>query len=140
MNRLEKWIDELEDMMDEKDKELQDLRRQIADLKDMATRMETKEKWADDVMRKAIEKWGIEMQSVVAIEELSELQKELTKAIRCLCKIKVSDKVNITEEVADVQIMLWQIQKMYGISIEELGEEINYKLLRLSRRIDGIPE
>ena len=140
MNRLEKWIDELEDMMDEKDKEIQDLRRQIAELGDIATRMETKENWADDVMRKAIEKWGIEMQSVVAIEELSELQKELAKAIRCLCKIKVSDKVNIIEEVADVQIMLWQIQKMYGISIEELGEEINYKLLRLSRRIDGIPE
>ena len=139
MNRLEKWIDELEDMMDEKDKEIQDLRRQIEDLGDMVTRMETEDNWADDVMRKAIEKWGIEMQSVVAIEELSELQKELTKAIRCLCKIKVSDKVNITEEVADVQIMLWQIQKMYGISIEELGEEINYKLLRLSRRIDGIP-
>ena len=49
-------------------------------------------------------------QIIVAIEELSELQKELTKSLRD--KI---DKEHLTEEIADVKIMLEQVIDYYSI-------------------------
>ena len=53
---------------------------------------------------RALRAWGAEMQSVVAAEELSELQKELCKSVRG------EDNADaIAEEIADVQIMLEQM-------------------------------
>ena len=53
---------------------------------------------------RALRAWGAEMQSVVAAEELSELQKELCKSVRG------EDNADaIAEEIADVQIMLEQL-------------------------------
>ena len=135
--------------MDEKDKELQELRRkneylndylneQKAFYKGKIAEIKRLNKYIDNVIIKAIERYGKAFQSVIAIEEMSELQKELTKAIRKMYQAKQPDKKAITEEWADVQIMLWQIQKMYELSDDEIDEVIHDKVLRLDRVVDGI--
>ncbi|MCU9808349.1 hypothetical protein LEQ06_09335 [Paraclostridium sp. AKS46] len=48
---------------------------------------------------------------VVAMEELSELQKEISKALRDRADIN-----NITEEIADVEIVIEKLKKQLNIS------------------------
>lgn len=84
---------------------------------------------------KAITTYGMVGQTVVAIEELAELQKELTKALR--------GKLNpehLTEEMADVTIMLDQLMMMYGIDRERLEQIMDEKLSRLERIMGGADE
>ena len=56
----------------------------------------------------AISSYGSEIQRVIAIEELSELQKELCKSLR-----GQTDRQHIAEEIADVQIMLEQMMLLH---------------------------
>lgn len=81
------------------------------------------------IFEQLIDKYG-DKQVVVAIEELSELQKELCKALR-----DKTNKENIIEEMADVIIMINQMQMYFKISDEELHKEINYKLNRTKERL-----
>ena len=83
------------------------------------------------VYEKAIEKYGKELQFIVAIEELSELQKELTKALR-----GIGNKNNITEELADVEIMLEQIKIMLEIKAKDVEYAKDFKVKRLSERLN----
>lgn len=83
------------------------------------------------VYEKAIEKYGKEMQFIVAIEELAELQKELAKSLR-----GIGDKGRITEEIADVEIMISQIKKILGIQEKYIENEKDFKLKRLSERLN----
>ncbi|WP_290063422.1 hypothetical protein [Paraclostridium bifermentans] len=48
---------------------------------------------------------------VVAMEELSELQKEISKALR-----DKSDINHITEEIADVEVVIEKLKKQFNIS------------------------
>lgn len=82
-----------------------------------------------NVMRRAVEKYG-DIQYNVAIEELSELQKALCKLLR-----GKADMHNITEEIADVEIMIWQVKYMLGLSDGDIYTAQQYKLLRLERRL-----
>lgn len=84
----------------------------------------------EDVFDKAIKAYGIKNQSIVAIEELSELQKELCKALRGR-----SNKAAMTEEIADVYIMLGQVERMYGIKAKDVLKVIREKRKRLERRL-----
>ena len=61
-----------------------------------------------------ISKFGIKNQIIVAVEELSELQKELLKDLRFFEEKKLSSIDNITEEMADVEIMLDQLKIIYN--------------------------
>lgn len=81
------------------------------------------------ICEQLIDKYG-DKQVVVAIEELSELQKELCKSLR-----DKTNKENIIEEMADVIIMINQMQMYFKISDEELHQEINYKLNRTKERL-----
>lgn len=83
-----------------------------------------------EIMRSAIKKNGKTMQTVVAIEELSELQKELTKHIR-----GKGNRDNLIEEVADVLVMITQIQLMYYIPDDEVEKVMRFKLNRLKERM-----
>ena len=83
-----------------------------------------------EIMRSAIKKNGKTMQTVVAIEELSELQKELTKHIR-----GKGNRDNLIEEVADVLVMIAQIQLMYYIPDDEVDKVMRFKLNRLKERM-----
>lgn len=84
-----------------------------------------------DTICAAIQTFGEEHQTFVAIEELSELQKELCKRLRGSC-----DNVeHIAEEVADVEIVLMQLCEMLGIDdIVEIYTK--YKLRRLRENIE----
>jgi len=84
------------------------------------------------VIRQVIDIKGHKHQTIVAIEELSELQKELCKALRGRDNHK-----EIVEETADATICLIQIQEMYNITEEELQNEINDKLRRLEERLNN---
>ena len=69
----------------------------------------------EELTNELLEKKGFTNQTIIAIEELSELQKELCKALR--------DKLNINnliEEIADVEIMLFQIKKIFNIKKEQI--------------------
>ena len=78
------------------------------------------------------EQGNMQLQLVVAIEEMSELIKEISKNMR-----GKSNKASLIEEIADVHIMLWQLLYIYNISESELIEEINKKLTRQEARIKG---
>ena len=65
-------------------------------------------------------------------EEFAELQKEVCKELR-----NKGDKQHIAEEVADVYVMLQQLQLIYGISDEKVELEVQKKIERTLDRIEG---
>lgn len=77
----------------------------------------------------ACKKWGLAAQSVVAIEELSELAKEVCKALRGQADIN-----HMAEEVADVTIMLEQLRMMYDLG-PAVERHMDSKIMRLVSRI-----
>jgi NTP pyrophosphatase (non-canonical NTP hydrolase) len=78
-----------------------------------------------------IDIYGHKHQSVIAIEEMAELTKELSKAIR-----GQNNHDAIVEETADVLICIMQVREMYNIGDEELQNMINGKLKRLKERLN----
>jgi hypothetical protein len=83
-----------------------------------------------DVYEKAKATWGIDAQVTKAIEELSELQKEL-------CKFLLDDgnMEHINEEMADVKIMVEQLELILE-NKEAVKAVKKAKIQRLSDRID----
>ena len=86
----------------------------------------------ETVIQKAIETYGADLQKQVAIEEMSELTKEICKDFR-----GKANRENIVEEIADVQIMLYQLMAMYNISDTELAITLGLKITRLDERLKG---
>lgn len=84
-----------------------------------------------EVEIEAIAKYGAVNQTMVAIEEMSELTKELIKCIR-----GQKNRNHLVEEMADVYIMLDQIQIIYGIEFNEIIKVMEEKVKRLKRRMD----
>ncbi len=85
------------------------------------------------VLFKAIETFGIDAQLDMAIEEMSELTKEICK--------KKRDKDNrneIIEEMADVYIMLEQLKIICDINQKELDDIAEIKIKRLKERLENI--
>lgn len=82
------------------------------------------------VIEKALEKWGSMSELVVTLEELSELQKEVTKQIRNDGKIE-----NLVEEMSDVYIVMEYLKMIFAVSDEDIKKEIGVKLNRLSDRL-----
>lgn len=80
---------------------------------------------------KAMVKFGAANQLVIAVEELSELQKEVTKFIR-----KNGNKANLTEEIADVEIMLEQIKMICSVNQKEVEEYKDMKIKRLEETLN----
>jgi hypothetical protein len=70
-----------------------------------------------------INKYGIQQQDIVCIEELSELQKELTKSLR-----GKENRQNIIEEIAHCYISIDMIKKTHNISMNEIDKEIKKKI------------
>lgn len=69
---------------------------------------------------------------VVAMEELSELQKEISKGIRGKL-----DKTALMEEMVDVEIVLTTLKDVYGISNKELNKFRYIKLKRIKNKVDS---
>ena len=82
-------------------------------------------------LTEAIQLYGEENQLIVALEELAELQKEITKTLRGQGRREA-----VLEEISDVRIMLEQLIIIGGFSSIELDEELARKYVRLVRRME----
>lgn len=68
---------------------------------------------------------------VIAMEELAELQQAISKGIRGKL-----NKDNLTEEIADVYIVLEWIKAYYSVNSEELIKWRKYKENRIVDRLN----
>ncbi|AAO36637.1 nucleoside triphosphate pyrophosphohydrolase (endogenous virus) [Clostridium phage phiCTC2B] len=83
-----------------------------------------------EIYKKAISKYGLYAQIDMVFEEMSELQKEL-----CKFKRGKSNISNIAEEIADVKIMLEQMELAFDIK-DKVKFEKDLKIKRLEERIE----
>lgn len=93
--------------------------------KDECTRM-TK----DEILKSAIARYGENAQMIIAMEEMAELTKELSKFLR-----GSHNEDAIAEEIADVRIMLEQLEIMFDCA----GAAAVYqeaKVERLRKRLE----
>ena len=83
------------------------------------------------VYANALKKWGVERQSTVAIEEMSEVIKEITKMLR-----GDLDREHMAEEIADARIMLEQMCQILNIN-GSVDTWMDYKIAALKRRLEN---
>lgn len=83
------------------------------------------------VWRESIRKYGKEIQSIVCMEECSELIQAVSKCLRG--KPDATD--NLAEEMADVTICLHMLQEMYDITDKQLNKWIACKTVRQHERM-----
>lgn len=82
-------------------------------------------------LERAIETYGKDMQLNVAIEEFSELIKEI-----CKSKRGRDNREAIIEEMADCYIVMEQVMIIFGIRRCEIDKWENQKLKRLENRLN----
>ena len=80
---------------------------------------------------KLIEKFGITAQALMLAEELGELVKAINKRIRG----KTVGTIEISEEIADVLIMIRQMIQYFGIDPEDVLKLVNEKVRRSIERL-----
>lgn len=83
-----------------------------------------------ELYRKALDTYGVTSQLMMVIEEMSELTKEISKYFR-----GDQDTQHIAEEIADVRIMLDQIELAFNLK-DSVDDYIRLKLARLKGRLD----
>lgn len=88
-----------------------------------------------------MDRYGIERQSLVAMEELSELQKAISKLVRNPEeKTKPLEfkglRNNLIEEMADVLICMDQLIEYYQIERPEIQDIIQAKQERQAKRLE----
>ena len=86
------------------------------------------------VLRQVIETYGAEAQLNVAIEEFSELIKEICKHKRHMDNIK-----DIIEEMADCYIMLEQMKMIFGLGSIVILDAMDKKIKRLKFQLTDHP-
>ena len=84
----------------------------------------------DEILKNALKHYGANSQRIVAIEEMSELIKELCKVSRGEENIE-----HIAEEIADVRIMLDQMEILFDCR-EQVELIESGKLERLRKRLE----
>lgn len=84
-----------------------------------------------DVINDAIKHYGMTMQMIVAIEEMSELTKAIIKDFRNVD----GARDQIVEEMADVYIMLAQLEIIFEAQ-KDMHEIVDRKLERLQKRME----
>lgn len=82
------------------------------------------------IFQRVIEHYGKEKQTIIAIEEMTELTKALTKELR-----GSGNREHIAEEMADVYICLEQLKIMYDISDEFVEKWKKWKTERIEMRL-----
>ena len=82
-----------------------------------------------EILRKALETWGPEAQTLMVFEEMAELQKELCKHAR-----GKDNRLAIAEEIADVIIMLEQMILLHNC-VEDVFRIVDEKMERLEKRL-----
>lgn len=84
-----------------------------------------------DIIKKAISHYGMSAQTLMAVEEMSELTQALCKDFREID----GARENIVEEMADVYIMLAQLEIIFEAQ-NDLYEIVDRKLERLEKRME----
>lgn len=83
--------------------------------------------------REIAEKYGMRSQEQQSVSELAELLEVLTRRQNQ----RGNDWRNkLIDEIADVRIMLEQLQTLHAIDSETISEQIDYKLNRQLGRIE----
>jgi len=82
---------------------------------------------SEDLYRKAIETWGVQLQLIMVFEECSELIKEICKWERMKDNSNVD---NILEEIADVEIMLEQLKYMFDYYQSDKNQLSMFELMK----------
>lgn len=90
------------------------------------------------ICRKAVETFGVDLQQMVAMEELGELIQAISKIARWECsQSTLSEYIdNLAEEIADVEIMLEQLKQCYGCHIQA-NDHKRRKLDKLKSMVEG---
>ena len=88
------------------------------------------------IITRAIDTYGYDAQLKMAIEEMSELTKAICKLWRADTEEEFERLLeDVTEETADVQIMVLQVASMAGS--KEVNRIMDEKLERLEARLDA---
>lgn len=83
-----------------------------------------------EVYLRALHKWGAQNQTMIAVEEMSELTKEICKLHRGKKELE-----DLADEIADVTIMMEQLRLIYGVN-DLVCAHMDMKVRRLQHRID----
>ena len=86
-----------------------------------------------DLYERNIQYHGIEQETTIAMEECSELIKAISKCKRYGCIDKYRE--NLIEEIADVLIIINELQLIYDISDNDIENIKNTKMDRMDYRI-----
>ncbi|MEG0839583.1 MAG: hypothetical protein RSF33_07255 [Hydrogenoanaerobacterium sp.] len=87
----------------------------------------------EELLQKAISTYGINSQLDMAVEEMSELTKEI-----CKRKRGKENRAEILEEIADVKIVLEQLKIIFCISDDDIERMVTSKLDRLRIRLERV--
>lgn len=89
----------------------------------------------DEICARALDKWGFQRQLITLYEELGELMQAMSKYTRH----GEGSLQNVKEEMADVYIMLRQMEIACFITDEDRDAMIDAKLSMLKQKIERIP-
>lgn len=95
-------------------------------IKGINVNIKTRKLYREDVIQRAIKKNGLDLQLTVALEELAELQ-------QAICKYKRGEEHNVEEEIADVKIMIEQLETIFNK--DKIRRWRNKKIERLDRKL-----
>lgn len=84
-----------------------------------------------------LEKFGEDSQIDVAIEEMSELTKELVKYKRSKIHFRekqAASREHVVEEISDVMFMMEYLKQIFGVTETEIQKTVVQKALRTKER------
>ena len=87
----------------------------------------------NDIYDKAIQHYGKNNQLLQTCEECSELIQAISKAVRFNDAEHI---LGVAEEISDVEIMIEQIKRIFGINQSTIDSYKNKKLNRLEQYIE----
>lgn len=77
------------------------------------------------IIKRSIERQSWKLKCTIVMEELAELQQEISKQIR-----GNDDQTGLLEEMADVYICLSYLESIFGIDSEDIKKAVDVKLER----------
>lgn len=89
-----------------------------------------------ELIEKIIDKYGIQIQSNIAMEECAELIQAISKCLRSKDIVPILVREYLIEEMADVSICLEQLKVMYSIDDYEIESWKMMKEDRLMKRAE----
>lgn len=87
------------------------------------------------LLNQAIQKWGVEAQMEMVIEECLELALALQKLKRKRGNLEEKTKA-VVDEIADVRIIIEQAIIMFSDPTNEIQQRIDFKMNRLKERLE----